>query len=61
MNLKTYFVIEPYGEDKEECLMRYEEIPNLPDFKVSIRKEMIINKSAFQELYREWIKGENIC
>ena len=60
MNIKTYFGLEPYGEDNEECLMRYEEIPTLPDFKPTIRKEMIISKSAFQELYKEWIEGENI-
>ncbi len=60
MNMKSYFVIEPYGEDNEECLMRYDEIPGLPDFHPTVRKEMIINKSAFKELYKEWIEGEKI-
>lgn len=57
--MKSYFVIEPYGDD-EECLVKYEEIPNYPDLYVTIRKEMIISKSAFQDLYKEWIEGENI-
>ena len=60
MNSKTYFGLEQYGEDNEECLMRYEEIPTLPDFEIAVRKEMIISKSAFQALYKEWIEGEKI-
>lgn len=60
MNMKPHFVIEPYGEDNEDCLMRYEEIPGLPDFHPAVRKDMIISKSAFQALYKKWIEGENI-